>query len=78
MIQMCGNYVPGTCPWGPKLQYMFKRPWTLTWDTTVIEHRMMNANEVLSFNLDNSIIGNKFGTTKSMMGYCKDLDPKYS
>lgn len=41
----------------------------------VIEHRMMNANEVLSFNLDN--IGNQFGKTKLVMGYCKDLDPRY-
>ena len=40
----------------------------------VIEHRMMNANEVLSFNLDN--IGNQFGKTNLVMGYCKDLDPR--
>ena len=75
---MCALFVPGKLPCRLKSQVRFKRPWALTWDTTVIEHRMMNANEVLSFNLDNSIIGNKFGTTKSMMGYCKDLDPKYS
>ena len=35
-IQMYGIYVPGKCPCGPKLQVMFKHPWALTRDTTVI------------------------------------------
>ena len=35
-IQMYGNYIPGKRPCGPKSQIMFRRPWVLTRDTTVL------------------------------------------
>ena len=34
-IQTYGIYIPGKRPCGLKSQVMFKRPWALTWDTTV-------------------------------------------
>ena len=34
-IQMYGILIPHKRPCGPKLRVMFKRPWALTWDTTV-------------------------------------------
>ena len=30
------TYIPGKCPYGPKSQGMFKCPWMLTWDVTVM------------------------------------------
>ena len=35
-IQMYGNYIPGERPCGPKSHGMFKCPWALTRDTTVL------------------------------------------
>ena len=35
-IQTYGILIPGKCPCRPKLWVMFKRPWVLTRDTTVI------------------------------------------
>ena len=34
-IQTYGILIPGKRPCGPKTRVMFKRPWALTWDTTV-------------------------------------------
>ena len=34
-IQTYGIYIPSKHPCGPKSLVMFKRPWALTWDTTV-------------------------------------------
>ena len=35
-IQTYGSYIPGKRPCGPNSQLMFKRPWALTQDTTVV------------------------------------------
>ena len=35
-IQTYGILIPGKRPCEPKSQVMFKRPWALTWDTTVL------------------------------------------
>ena len=35
-IQTYGIYIPGKCPCGLKSRVMFKRPWVLTRDTTVM------------------------------------------
>ena len=41
-IQTYGKYVPGKCPCGPKSRCMFKRPWALTQDTTVVKSTINN------------------------------------
>ena len=35
-IQTYGILIPGKRPCGPKSRVTFKRPWALTWDTTVM------------------------------------------
>ena len=48
-IQMYGILIPGKCPCGPNLRVMFKRPWALTWDTTVLPiHAFQPRPKVLS------------------------------
>ena len=37
-IQTYGIYIPGKRPCGPKSQVMFKCPWALTQDTTVLSY----------------------------------------
>ena len=37
-IQTYGIYIPGKRPCGPKSQVILKRPWVLTWDTTIHVH----------------------------------------
>ena len=43
-IQMYAIYIPGKRSCGPKSRVMFKRPWALTWEITVVPPRAFGSS----------------------------------
>ena len=56
-MQAYGSYILGKCPCGPKSQVILKRPWALTWDTTVLAYSYTTVHCILSVASDSMEYG---------------------
>ena len=57
-MQTYGIYIPGKRPCGPKSLVILKRPWALTWDTTVLHiEEACNCGSIVSSKaVENSVL----------------------